>query len=411
MDRHDYIVIGGGMAGGRTAENIRKADDQGSIVLFTDEPYLPYERPPLTKGYLRGREDLSHVYLRYESFWADNRIEVRTGARVTEISPAGKWVGLADGTTVGYGKLMLATGSSARRLPIPGVDLAGVFTLRTIADADAIRAAAGPGRRAVVLGGSFTGSEAAASLTQLGADVTVVYPEDRLQARITTDDLGAYLHRLYEEQGVHLLPGVAAAAIEGNGRVERVVLANGESLPADLVIVGVGSVINTELARKAGLALDEQGAVLVDDRLRTSDPDIYAAGDIASWPDRNFEKRMRVEHWDVARGQGIRAGRNMGGEDKPYVAVPYLYSDLFHLYMEAWGDLGSWDTTVRRGVPEEGHFAYFYFREGRLAAALGDHLTRDEQKAIPAIVRRRPAYDDVASRLADLAVPLADLAE
>ncbi len=411
MDRHDYIVIGGGMAGGRTAENIRKADDKGSVLLFTDEPYFPYERPPLTKGYLRGKEDLSHVYLRDESFWADNRIEVRTGARVTEISPAGKRVGLADGTTVGYGKLMLATGSSARRLPIPGVDLKGVFTLRTIADADAIRAAAGPGRKVVVLGGSFTGSEAAASLTQLGAEVTVVYPEDRLQALITTEDLGAYLHRLYEDNGVRLLPGVVATAFEGDGRVERVVLADGQTLVADLVVVGAGSILNTGLARKAGLDLDGQGAVLVDDRLRTSDPDIYAAGDIAAWPDRNFDKRMRVEHWDVARGQGIRGGRNMGGEDKPYVAVPYLYSDLFHLYMEAWGDLTSWDTTVRRGLPEEGHFAYFYFREGRLVAALGDHLTRDEQKAIPAIVRRRPVYEDVAERLADAAVPLADLSE
>jgi len=148
----------------------------------------------------------------------------------------------------------------------------------------------------------------------------------------------------------------------------------------------------------------------VDDRLRTSDPDIYAAGDIASWPDRHFDKRMRVEHWDVARGQGIRAGRNMAGQDKPYAAMPYFFSDLFHLYMEAWGDLSSWDATVRRGVPDDGHFLYFYFREGRLVGALGDHLTRSEQKAMPAIIGRRPLQAEVADKLADAGVALADLA-
>lgn len=410
MEKHDYIVIGGGMAGGRAAENARKADDRGSILLLTKEPYAPYERPPLSKGYLRGVEDLSHVYLRDDSFYPDNRIEVRTDTRVTEVLPEDKQVRLTDGTALGYDKLMLATGSSSRRLPIPGVDLANVHCLRTIADSDAIRAA-DKGRRVVVLGGSFTGSEVAASLAQIGADVTVAYPEDRLQARVTTPDLGAYLDRLYADKGVRLLPGTTAVAVEGDGRAERVVLSDGQTLPADLVVVGAGSLINTDLARKAGLKLDRQGAVLVDDRLRTSDPDIYAGGDIAAWPDRTFEKRMRVEHWDVARGQGIRAGRNMAGEDKPYVSVPYLYSDLFQLYMEAWGDLTSWDVGVHRGVVDEGHFVYFYFRDGRLVAALGDHLTREEQKAIPAIVRRRPAYADVADRLTDVEVPLADLAE
>lgn len=397
MEMYTYLIIGGGMAGERAAEGARKVDTAGTIAIVAGEPYLPYDRPPLSKGYLTGKEGQEKVYLRPKSFYAENGIAVLTGVRAVALDPSARRVTLADGRVLGYERLLLATGGTARRPAVPGADLPGVFTLRTLDDCQAIRDAAGPGKRALVIGGSFIGSEAGAALAQRGLAVTLAFPGKRLLEKIVPAEVSDWLHGLYESQGVRLLPGRRPARLEGAGRVERAVLDDGTVLPCDVVVAGIGIDLDTGIARQAGLALDERGAVLVDEFLRTSDPHIYAAGDIASWPDPTFGKRLRVEHWDVARQQGLRAGRNMAGENKPYAAVPYFYSDLFETALEVWGDLSAWEQTVQRGHPESGHFYLFYFSGGLLSGVLVGNPTEEERKEMPALVRTRAGHSEVGS--------------
>jgi NADPH-dependent 2,4-dienoyl-CoA reductase/sulfur reductase-like enzyme len=226
---------------------------------------------------------------------------------------------------------------------------------------------------------------------------------------VVPEDLSIALHAKYGARGVRILTGVKPLRLEGKGRVERAALDNGQTLKVDLVVMGVGIRLNTELARDAGLEMTERGAVLVDAYLRTSDPDVYAAGDIAAWPDPTFEKRMRVEHWDVARQQGMRAGRNMAGEDKPYATVPYFFSDLFDLSFEVWGDLTAWDETVLRGKLEDGGFAFYYFEGGRMVGVLAANRPGEERKPMQALVKARPAYHEVAEALADESAELSAL--
>ena len=413
MPGYEYLIVGGGIAGQRACEGIRQVDGQGSIALVTQELHLPYQRPPLSKGYLLGKEGLDKVYLKDETFYAQNGIEIMGGVQASGIDPAARSVSLDDGRVLTYGSLLLATGSQARRLPIPGNDLPGVFTLRTIDDANAILAAVGKRKRALVVGGSFIGCEVASALTQLGVGVTMVFPEARLLELVVPVELSTALHARYEGEGVHILPGHTPERLMGHEQVDHAILRDKGShlVEVDLVVMGVGVRLNTRLAGKAGLQMDEKGAVIVDETLRTSDPHIYAAGDIAAWPDATFGKRLRVEHWDVARQQGRRAGENMAGAQKPYTALPYFYSDLFDLSFEVWGDLSAWDQTVLRGSLDSNRFVLHYFHQGRMVGVLMAGRPAEERKPLQALVKARPAYADVADRLRDESVDLRTLVE
>jgi NADPH-dependent 2,4-dienoyl-CoA reductase/sulfur reductase-like enzyme len=411
MKDYKYVIVGGGLAGQRGADGIRKVDEEGSIALVTMEPHMPYQRPPLSKGYLVGKDGLDKVYIKEDAYYEENDIDVVSGVRATWLAPDTHVVTLDNGQLLQYEKLLLATGGYARCLQIPGNDLSGVFTLRTIKDADAIRKAAEKAERALVLGGSFIGSEVASSLTQSGLEVTMVFPESRLLEAVVPEELSDWLRAKYEAQGVRVLSGNTPERLEGEDKVERAALAGRETPDVDLVVMGVGIRLNTELAQAAGLELTDSGAVLVDEYLRTSDPDIYAAGDIAAWPDPVFGKRLRVEHWDVARRQGRRAGQNMAGDEKPYTSLPYFFSDLFDLSFEVWGDLTSWDQVVRRGTLDSGSFAYYYFDQGKLAGVLASGRPDEERKPMQALVKARPAYEDVAAKLVYEDVDLSALAE
>jgi NADPH-dependent 2,4-dienoyl-CoA reductase/sulfur reductase-like enzyme len=411
VEAYKYIIIGGGMAGQRAIGGIRRLDSDGTIALVSAENHLPYERPPLSKGYLTGKEGLDHVYLKEEGYYAEENADLILGVAAEKVDPSAHRVLLADGRELAYEKLLLATGARAFRLPLPGNDLGNVFTLRTIEDSDAIRAAAGDGARALVLGGSFIGSEVAASLTQLGAKVTMLFPDERLLQAIAPEALSRYVAKKYGGKGIIVRSGIVAERLEGDGVVQRAVLSDGSVLEADLVVMGVGVRLNTALARDAGLEMGERDAVVVDRQLRTSDADIYAAGDIAAWPDRRFDKTLRVEHWDVARRQGDRAGRNMAGEGKGYFSVPYFFSDLFDLSFEAWGDLTAWDRTVMRGTLESGHCAIYYFEQDKLCGVLAFGRPDAERSPMQALVRARPMYDEVAEKLRDEGVDLAALVE
>jgi len=406
-----YLIIGGGLAGGRACQGIRKFDTEGSVTVLTGEKHFPYQRPPLSKGYLSGVQGLDKVYLKVDAYYAENHIDVMQGVWVTRVDRAGHQVALADGRVLQYDKLLLATGGHAWRLPIPGNDLPGAFTLRTIDNSDAIRQATKASGQALVIGGSFIGAEVTASLAQLGAKVTIAFPESRLLHLVAPEALSTFLHAKYQGHGVQILSGVKPVSIEGRGKVEAVRLDNGQTVPTGVVVMGVGIRLDTELARDAGLELGDRGAVLVDEYLRTSDPDIYAAGDIAAWPDPTFGKRLRVEHWDVARRQGLQAGYNMAGQGKPYTDLPYFFSDMFDLSFEAWGDLTAWDQTVMRGTTDSGSVAFFYLSKGRMVGALAINRPDSERNAIEPLVKARPAHGDVATRLADEGADLTALAQ
>jgi 3-phenylpropionate/trans-cinnamate dioxygenase ferredoxin reductase subunit len=409
MNDYKYIIIGGGLAGQRAAQGIRKVDIEGTAALVTAEPHVPYERPPLSKGYLMGKEGLDVAYLKDDAWYHENGIALMKDLRVTGVDAGAHTVALGDGQELTYQRLLLATGGHARRLPLPGADLDNVFTLRTIEDSDAIRAAAEDTEQALVLGGSFIGSEVAASLTEMGVAVTMVFPDSRLLERVLPEPFSDFLHGKFEGQGVRILNGTTPERLEGDGVVDRAVLSSGETLQVDLVVMGVGIRLNTELAEGAGLELTERGEVVVDEYLCTSDPDIYAAGDIAAWPDPTFERRLRVEHWDVARRQGLRAGRNMAGEQKPYTAPPYFFSDMFDLSFEVWGNLMSWDRTVLRGELGGPSYKLFYFDGRKLVGVLTVGTLGDARKVIPQLVKARLLYDDVAQALRDEGVHLSAL--
>ena len=382
MKDYQYIIIGGGMAGGSAVEAIRQVDKDSSLALVTQEKHRPYERPPLSKSYLRGEVELKRVYLQAEDFFAEQSVDLLVSTRVTGLKPTEKLIVLEDGSELNYEKLLLATGGYAWRLPIQGNDLPGVFTLRTIEDFGNIRAAAKKGKQALILGGGFIGSEVATTLAQLGCRVTMIFPESRLLEHIVPEELSDYLYKLYEDHQVNILPGTTPEKLEGHNNVERALLDNGDTLDADLIVMGVGIKLNTKLAREAGLDIrEDDNAILVDENLRTSDPHIFAAGDIAAWPDNTFERRLRVEHWDVARRQGLRAGRNMTGDVEPYTDLPYFFSDLFDLSFEARGDLSKWERTVLRGSLDDGKFAYYYFNQDLLVGVLA--VDRPDAERVP----------------------------
>jgi NADPH-dependent 2,4-dienoyl-CoA reductase/sulfur reductase-like enzyme len=409
MSAYKYVIIGGGLAGGRGVGGIRQIDETGSVALVTQEPHVPYERPPLSKKYLRGEVDLGRVHVEERSYYDENDVDLLMETRATGLDPEARVVTLDNGEELEYERLLLATGGHAFRLPLPGNELENVFTLRTIEDSERIREAAGDGKHALIMGGSFIGSEVAASLRQLGTQVTMIFPESRLLKRIVPVEVSDYLFAVYRDEGIAVLPGTVAEKLEGDGAVARAILDTGEAVDVDLVVMGVGIRLNTELAEGAGLDLNENGAVMVDQHLRTSDPDIYAAGDIAAWPDPTFGERLRVEHWDVARRQGRRAGQNMAGEEKAYGALPYFYSDLFDLSFEVWGNLSSWEETVQRGTIEEGSFALFYFDGGTLVGVFSMGRPSKERTPMQDLVKARPEMDAVADQLRDEEVELASL--
>lgn len=411
MESYKYLIIGGGLAGGRTCQGIRRVDEEGSIALVSAEEHIPYERPPLSKGYFIGEDPLEKVFVKERSYYDENGIDLILGVTANAINPDEHTVALSDGQAIQYEKLMLATGGSAKSLPLPGTNLGGVYTLRTIEDSQAIQQAANENDRALVVGGSFIGSEIAAGLAMRGVEeITMIFLESRLLERMAPEEMSHYIEDRFKAEGIRIRPATRPARFEGNGNLESVRLEDGEEIEVEMAVLGVGIALNTRLAEGAGLELNDEGAILVDEYLRTSHPDIYAAGDIASWPDPTFDKRMRVEHWDVARAQGYRAGRNMAGQEGSYTRLPYFFSDLFDLSFEAWGDFAEWDRTVRRGsLGDEANVAYFYFRDGTLVAAVSMGRPDDERDPIQDLIKARAAYDDVAEQVQDEDVDLADL--
>ena len=403
MKDYQYLIIGGGIAGGEVAEGIREVDPGGRAAIITREEHPPYQKPPLSKGYLRDEVDLDHVYLEGEKHYQDLNVDLYQGKAAVSIHPGKHRVELEGGEEIGYQKLLLATGGEALRLPIWGNELKNVFTLRRIEDAELIRKVAGENQRALILGGSFIGSETAASLSQMDSEVVQVFPESRLLEPVVPAQLSGYIRELFDRNHIRVLSGTVAEKLEGDqdDAIQSATLDTGERLEIDLVIMGVGIELNTALAADADLEVAEGGAVLVNDYLQTSHPDIYAAGDIVSWPDPVRNQRLQIEHWDVARAQGNRAGRNMAGEKEAYTRLPYFFSDMFDLSFEVWGVLDSWDQTVQRGEIVEGSFAFYYFDQGQLVGVLSVGRPEGEREAMKTLPEKGITHAESASKLAD----------
>ena len=363
-----HVIAGAGLAGAKAAEALRGEGFEGRIVLVGDEPELPYERPPLSKDYLRGESPREQARVHEDGFYADHDIELLTGTAVTELDAAARAVTLSTGERLGYDRLLLATGSEPRRLSVPGAELDGVHHLRTFADSDAIAAALEPGARAVIAGGGWIGMEVAASARQKGLEVTIVELEDVPLSRALGREAGQIYARLHREHGVELHTGVAVARVEGEGRVERVVLADGRALDADLLVCGLGAIPRTALAERAGLAVEN--GILCDASLQTSDPHVFAAGDIANAEHPFYGRRVRVEHWANALNQPEVAARAMLGKPAAYDSLPYFFSDQYDVGMEYRGLAIGADAFEIDGDAEAYEFVAYWRREGRTIAAM-----------------------------------------
>src|SRR5262245_9117321 len=412
MKRPPVVIVGASLAGGTAAVTLRDEGFDGAIVLIGAEPQLPYNRPPLSKGYLRGQDRFDDQLVKPASYYAEQRIQLKLGVRATALDPKQKLVELEGGERVAYDRLLVATGGRNRTFSVPGANLAGVFQLRTVEDCDRIRAAASRGRRAVVIGFSFIGSEVSASLRQLGVEVVAIESSRVPLARVLGGEVGQVLADIHREKGVELISEDSVEALEGSGRVARVRTKKGRVLDCDLVVAVIGIVPNAELLGAAGAQVDN--GVLVDERCRTTLPDVFAAGDVANHLHPLFG-RLRVEHWNNGYQQGAAAARSLLGRGGPYDYVHTFWSDQYEHVIEYVGFAARWDRFVLRGRPESRKFLGFYLEGGVVRAAMGldrggdpeDPKGESELKAAVEMVRRRAKLDP--AKLADESVDLRSL--
>lgn len=367
-DTPPIVVIGGGLAAAKAVETLRDEGFDGAISLIGAEAERPYERPPLSKDYLQGKSTSDDLFVHPENWYDDHGVDVHFGDAAVSIDRDSRTVSLASGESVAYDRLLLATGSRPNTLRIPGADLAGVFSLRRIADSDQIRAAFAGAKKLVVIGAGWIGLETAAAARAVGLDVTVLEFAPLPLQRVLGDELARYFADLHRKNGVDLRTSVSVTSLEGtDGRVSAVRVGD-ESIPADMVIVGVGISPNSELAAEAGLAVDN--GITVDENLRTSDPTIFAAGDVANAWNTALGAHIRVEHWDNAIRQGQLAAKSMLGQPVSYDWQPYFYTDQFDLGMEYVGYATDSDEVVIRGDKGSGEFLAFWLREGRVQAGM-----------------------------------------
>jgi 3-phenylpropionate/trans-cinnamate dioxygenase ferredoxin reductase subunit len=388
------VIVGAGHAGVQAAASLREEGFEGEIVLLSDETELPYQRPPLSKAFLKGEMDLHGLPLRAEAFYRYQRIGLRLGARAVRIDRPGRRVMLPDGASIGYGHLILATGARQRRLEVPGVDLDGVFVLRTIADATALRQRIAADLRIVVIGAGFIGLEVAATAANLGAETAVVEIA-RPMGRAVSPLLSKFYAEAHEGFGVRLILGVGVAAILGTDRAEAVALADGEVLPADLVLVAVGVAAEDALAREAGLEC--ANGVVVDAHLTTSDPAISAIGDCAAFPNAALGAMTRLESIQNAVDQAKRVAARLAGKPEPYNALAWFWSDQGDLKLMIAGLSHDVDEWVVRGDPKTRAFSIFGFRGGKLAVVESVNRAGDHAAAKRILAAGKPLTPDQAA--------------
>jgi 3-phenylpropionate/trans-cinnamate dioxygenase ferredoxin reductase component len=394
-----FAIVGGSLAGGTAAVTLREEGFEGRVVLIGEEPQPPYERPPLSKEYLRGEQPFEDALVRPSAFYASNDIETRFGTRATRVDPVEKVVQLEGSERVRYDKVLIATGSRNRRFPIPGLDLEGVYDLRTVDDCDRIRKEIAPGRRAAVVGMGFIGSEIASSLRQLDVEVVVIEGGKVPLHRVLGEDIGRVMEGIHRDHGVEMIFGDHVTGFEGSGRVECVTTKGGRTIDCDFAVVGVGVEPVSEVVNGSGIDVDN--GILVDEYCRTNVDGVFAAGDVTNHYHPIFRQRMRVEHWHNALNHGAAAARNMMGITSAYDEIHWFWSDQCGYNLQYAGFHRDWDDLIVRGSLEERDFIAFYVKDGLVTAAVGMDRGRDVRRAMQ-LIKARVSIDPKLLRDDDL---------
>ena len=388
MAASKFLILGGGMAAGYAAkEMVERGLKPGELTIVSADDALPYERPPLSKGFLSGKDTESGILINSTDWYREHGIDVMLNATVNGVDLADKKLRTASGKDLGYENLLIATGARPRKLNLPGNDLENVFYLRSMDDSRKIRAKAEKAKKAVVIGGGFIGMEVASVLAQTNVHTTLVFPEERVWKRLFAPEMSAFFEKYYRDRGVEVLTKTSVTSFEGKGSVGGIVLEGGRKIACDMVVVGVGAAPVTELFAKSGL--DTKDGIVVNEFLETAQNGVYAAGDVANYPDAIFDKWRRVEHWDNAVSQGQHWARVAMGERKPFVHVPYFFSDVFDLSYELWGDSEGATQTVVRGDLKTSSFSVWWLKEERLVAAFTMNRPDEERQAAPESIEKK----------------------
>lgn len=399
-----YLLIGAGLTSNQAAKELRQNDPDATITMVGDEPYVPYDRPPLSKEFMRGEKTSDQLFFDPEEYYRRQRIGLVLGTPVQRLDAVNKVAFLNDGKTIRFKKALLATGGRPFHLSLPGADLRGVHYLRTLDDAARISADAHKGWRAVLIGGGFIGMELAASLTMRGLHVTVIEIADHIWARFADATLAHAIQRYCEKKGVSFQTGDRVVEICGNGRPAFVKTASGRQIPCELVCIGAGIVPNLDLAEGAGLLVDN--GIVVNEHLQTSNVDIYAGGDVANYWDPLFGKQRRVEHWGHAEYCGQLAGQNMGGAHNPYDLLTYVWSDIFDLHLEFAGDESEHDEILLRGRIENKSFMVLYLKQQLLTAYFAVNPSGKDLPVLQSLIRKKK---NLSAKTAELQNPLVSL--
>jgi 3-phenylpropionate/trans-cinnamate dioxygenase ferredoxin reductase component len=405
MSKATFVIVGAGLAGGKAAQELRERGFDGGLVLIGAEPEPPYERPPLSKDYLRGESARQQTFVHDEGFYGEHDIVLITGSSATRLDLGARRIGLDDGRELGFDRLLLATGAEPRRLTVPGAELDGVHYLRTIADSERLRERLDHGGRVAVVGAGWIGSEVAASARQRGLEVTLIDPLPLPNQRIFGAEIGGFYRDVHAQHGVELALGEGVEAFEGEGHVTGVRTSSGRVIECDFAVAGIGVAPRVQLAAEAGLEIDN--GIVVDEKLQTSVPGVFAAGDVANAWHPFFGTQIRVEHWANALNQGPAAARSMLGEEVSYDRVPYFFSDQYEVGMEYSGWAPEWDEVVFRGAREGGEFVAFWLRDGRVVAGMNVN-TWDVNEHVQELIRSQQQID--ARALCDPETPLETLA-
>lgn len=398
MSSSEYIVIGGGMVAGYAAkELVGRGIGSGELMIISADDALPYERPPLSKGFLSGKENEAGILVNSPDWYREHGIGVKLQTAIEDVDLRKKRLRASSGETFDFKTLLIATGARARKLDCPGNDLPNVFYLRSLDDSRKIRTAAANSKQAAVIGGGFIGMEVASVLAQKNIETIMVIREDRVWKRVFTPAMSEFFERYYAARGVQILKREGVAALQGKDRVDGVLLASGRKVACDLVVVGVGAAPVTEIFARSGLVIDN--GIVVNEYLETNQSGVFAAGDVANYVDTLFEKRRRVEHWDNAVSQGQHWATIVRGERQPFVHVPYFFSDVFDLSYELWGDSEGATSIVTRGDPNTSSFSVWWLKRERLICAFVMNRPDDERQVAPEWIKSKKII--AAERLGD----------
>jgi 3-phenylpropionate/trans-cinnamate dioxygenase ferredoxin reductase subunit len=402
MKNYKFVVLGSGVAAGHAVkELVERKVEHGSIAIITADDALPYDRPPLSKGFLLGEKSPQDILIEDVDFYNDHGIEVRLKQPVMNVDFDAKRLECNPGGEVGYQQLLITTGSKVRRLESPGAELDELYYLRSLGDAQRLRQRIASGGRAAVIGSGFIGMEVASVLARKGVETTMIFPEDRVWKKFFTPEMSAFFQKYFAERGVKFMPNERAKAFLGTGKVERVHLESGREVPVDFVVAGIGVMPAHDLFVGTGLEMNREG-IVVNESLQTNRLGVWAAGDVASYPDLIFGKRRRLDHWDNAVEQGKLAARNMTGAGETFLHVPYFFSDVFDLSYEFWGDTQGHDQVIYRGDITSSSFSAWWLKEGRLEAAFVLNRPDEERELAPKWIQEHLPLDSKMLRQSNL---------